>query len=238
MKTPPTKQAVRKSIRQKFWREWAKPALVVLLVSSALRSALADWNDVPTGSMKPTIMEGDRVFVNKLAYDLKVPFTTWHLAEWAEPKRGDIVVFFSPADGQRLVKRVAGLPGDTIVLRNNRLYLNGEPAGYEPLDQTVLEAIPEGQRSDHLFANENLSGKKHAIMITPLKPARRSVEAVTVPAGQYFMLGDNRDNSFDSRYFGFVDRQRIVGRATAVVLSVNPDHHNFPRWNRFFTNLP
>ncbi len=238
MKNPPTKRTADRPTLRKFWREWAKPLLVVLLVTSAFRSALADWNDVPTGSMKPTIMEGDRIFVNKLAYDLKVPFTTWHVAEWAEPKRGDIVVFFSPADGQRLVKRVVGSPGDTVALRDNQLYLNGEPASYESLDQSVIEAIPAKQRMDHQFANENLTGKNHPVMITPLKSALRSFEAVKVPAGHYFVMGDNRDNSFDSRYFGFVDRQRIVGRATAVVLSQNPDNHHLPRWSRFFTSLP
>jgi signal peptidase I len=100
------------------------------LVMFSIRSSLADWNDVPTGSMKPTILEGDRVFVNKLAYDLKVPFTTWHIAEWSNPQRGDIVVFFSPKDGTRLVKRVIGLPGDTVELLNEQLIINGQPVEY------------------------------------------------------------------------------------------------------------
>src|SRR5437870_13485579 len=86
--------------------------LAMLLIVSSLRSALADWNDVPTGSMKPTIQEGDRVVVNKLAYDLKVPFTMIEVLKWSDPKRGDIVVLFSPVDGTRLVKRVVGIPGD------------------------------------------------------------------------------------------------------------------------------
>src|SRR5580698_7937156 len=89
---------------KKLWRE-SKSMLVTIVILLAVRSAIADWNDVPTGSMNPTIVQGDRVFVNKLAYDLKVPFTTWHLVQWSNPKRGDIVVFFSPADEQRLVKR-------------------------------------------------------------------------------------------------------------------------------------
>ena len=113
-----------------FVRHDAKPLLITVLVLSAFRSAIADWNDVPTGSMKPTILEGDRVFVNKLAYDLKFPFTTWHLAQWDNPKRGDIVVFYSPLDGKRLVKRVVGLPGDRIELRNNRLLVNDAPVTY------------------------------------------------------------------------------------------------------------
>src|SRR3982074_1519688 len=105
---------------QRWWHELCQTLLIALVLFS-IRSSFADWNDVPSGSMKPTILEGDRVYVNKLAYDLKVPFTTIHLLTWAHPGRGDIVVFYSPYDGQRLVKRVIGLPGDTIELRNNNL---------------------------------------------------------------------------------------------------------------------
>src|ERR1700728_265531 len=109
---------------KKVWRE-SKSLLLMLFILTAVRSAIADWNDVPTGSMNPTIVQGDRVFVNKLAYDLKVPFTTWHLAQWSNPKRGDIVVFYSPVDGTRLVKRVIGLPGDRIEQDNDHLLING-----------------------------------------------------------------------------------------------------------------
>src|SRR5437773_7994026 len=109
---------------RRWWRKEIRPLLILTLVLCSIRSSLADWNDVPTGSMKPTIVEGDRVYVNKLAYDLKIPFTTVHLAKWSNPERGDIVVFFSPHDGQRLVKRVIGLPGDTLELRHNILALN------------------------------------------------------------------------------------------------------------------
>src|SRR5258705_12805709 len=91
--------------------------ILMLLIISSLRSALADWNDVPTGSMKPTIQEGDRVVVNKLAYDLKVPFTTIEIWKWSDPRRGDIVVLFSPLDGTRLVKRVIAVPGDRNAMR-------------------------------------------------------------------------------------------------------------------------
>ena len=90
-----------------YWRKEIRPLLLLLLVVCAVRSSLADWNDVPTGSMKPTILEGDRIFVSKIAYDLKIPFTTFEVARWDDPIRGDIVVFFSPLDGKRLVKRLA-----------------------------------------------------------------------------------------------------------------------------------
>src|SRR5437868_11123609 len=116
----------------KFLKQ-ARSLVFVVLVVLSFRSSIADWNDVPSGSMKPTILEGDRVFVNKLAYDLKVPFTTWHLAEWSSPQRGEIVVFFSPKDGTRLVKRVVGLPGDVVELRENRLIINGTAMDYQPL---------------------------------------------------------------------------------------------------------
>src|SRR5436853_4206732 len=106
---------------QYLWREWVRPLGLVAIIVFPLKSALADWNWVPTGSMKPTILEGDLVLVNKLAYDFKVPFTLWRIARWGEPKRGDIVVFFSPKDGTRLVKRVIGMPGDTLAMRNNTL---------------------------------------------------------------------------------------------------------------------
>src|SRR5213593_920316 len=110
-----------------------KVFLAMLLVISSLRSALADWNDVPTGSMKPTIEEGDRVVVNKLAYDLKIPFTMIEVAKWGDPKRGDIVVLFSPVDGVRLVKRVVAVPGDRIEMRENQLFVNGRAASWKPL---------------------------------------------------------------------------------------------------------
>src|SRR5437868_10747840 len=101
----------------KFLKQ-ARSLVFVVLVVLSFRSSLADWNDVPSGSMKPTILEGDRVFVDKLAYDLKVPFTTWHVIQWGDPKRGAIVVFYSPYDAKRLVKRGIGVPGDTLEVRN------------------------------------------------------------------------------------------------------------------------
>jgi len=235
---PSMKRTEWKQKSLKWWRESVKPMLIMLLVMFAFRSAIADWNDVPTGSMNPTIMEGDRVFVNKLAYDLKIPFTIRHVALWGDPKRGDIVVFFSPVDEIRLVKRVVGLPGDRIELANNQLLVNGEPVKYGPLDQKFINEIPLDQQSQHHFATEILAEHSHPVMATPLKPAPRSFGPITVPAGQFFMMGDNRDNSFDSRFYGCVERQRIVGRASAVVMSLDRDDYYLPRWHRFFTGLP
>jgi signal peptidase I len=223
---------------RQFARQEIKPLLILALVLFAFRSAIADWNDVPTGSMKPTIMEGDRVFVNKLAYDLKVPFTTWHVAQWDNPKRGDVVVFFSPADGVRLVKRVVGLPGDHIELANNEVLVNGAPVKYQPLASQTIAELPSAERPQHQYATEELARHPHPVMTTPAMMARRTFGPVVVPQGKYFMMGDNRDNSFDSRFYGAVDRRQILGRATSVVMSL--DHANYyrPRWHRFFTSLP
>jgi signal peptidase I len=221
-----------------FWRSWVFSILVALFIATSFKSAVADWNIVPTGSMKPTIVEGDRIFVNKLAYDLKLPYTTRHLARWNDPERGDIVVFFSPADDKRLVKRVIGLPGDTIAMRNNGLIINGKALTYE---RVYPDEIDDKYFIKVLYKycyKENLFGRKHPVLFTPDRPSLHSFGPVTVPKDFFFMLGDNRDNRADSRYFGFVERDRIVGEATAIVASFNRDYNYLPRWERFFKILP
>jgi signal peptidase I len=220
-----------------WWRKEIRPLLLLGLALFSIRSSLADWSDVPTGSMKPTILEGDRVYVNKLAYDLKVPFTTWHLAQWDNPNRGDIVVFFSPYDGKRLVKRVVGLPGDDLQLRDNVLLLNGKAVEYGPINEERLQDVAQADREKYSYATEELPGRTHAVAAFPRVPARRDFGPYRVPNGQYFMMGDNRDDSFDSRYYGAVERRRIVGRATAVALSFDRQHYWLPRWHRFFSSL-
>lgn len=220
-----------------FFQGWVFSLIVAVLIATSIKSAIADWNPVPTGSMKPTIIEGDRIFVNKLAYDLKVPFTTFHLAEWGDPLRGEIVVFFSPEDNRRLVKRVVGLPGDTIAMRNSRLYINGTELEYERTRVDGIKNLIDDKYVSITFI-ENLDGKKHPIMIIPHNLERSSFGPVTVPEGKYFMMGDNRYNSSDSRYFGFVERNSIIGRATAVVISLDINNMYKPRFERFFTSLP
>ena len=123
-----------RSPMQRFLREWVLPIGLVMLVMFPIRSVVADWNDVPSGSMRPTILEGDRIYVNKLSFGLRLPFTMTWLARWDEPRRGDIATFASPADGIRLVKRIIGVPGDTVELRNNMLVINGVES---PLNRTM-----------------------------------------------------------------------------------------------------
>jgi signal peptidase I len=206
--------------------------VLMILIVSSLRSALADWNDVPTGSMKPTIQEGDRVVVNKLAYDLKIPFTTVNIVKWDDPKRGDIVVLFSPADGVRLVKRVVALPGDQLEMRDNQLFVNGQPARQSP-----IQVSQSDETGTAYVLDEDLFGHMHKMMISPDIQAHRSFGPVTVPQGHYFVLGDNRDNSNDSRFIGFIQRRRIVGKAVAVAFSLDRSNYFVPRWTRFFEGL-
>jgi signal peptidase I len=218
-----------------LWRDWIKPLGLVAIIVFPLKSAIADWNWVPSGSMKPTILEGDLVFVNKLAYDLKVPFTLQRLGQWDDPARGDIVVFFSPHDGMRLVKRVVAVPGDTIELRNNVLLLNGTAMQYESMNaQAYAREIHEDARA--VIAKEQAE-RSHLVMELPSRQALRTFAPVTVPPGQYFMMGDSRDNSFDSRFWGFVERKQIVGRANRVLLSFDKNHHYVPRLGRTFSAL-
>jgi signal peptidase I len=187
--------------------------------------------------MKPTILEGDRIFVNKLAFGLRVPFTAWWIAQWDEPSRGDIVTLRSPATGERLVKRVVGVPGDRIAVRDGRLVINGEPAPYsgDPVRRT--ERLPDGRMTQVEIVTERLPGRHHRVAFTPSLPSLPSVAELTVPADRYLVLGDNRDQSRDSRVFGLVSRGELYGRSGHVALSVDPDNHYMPRFDRWFKRL-
>jgi len=220
-----------------LWKEWLKPLLVVAAIVFPVKSAFADWNWVPSGSMRPTILEGELVFINKLAYDLKVPFTTTHLAEWADPQRGDIAVFFSPLDGTRLVKRVIGLPGDRIALHANQLVINGQAVPWSEASDNWRTYATSLEKQAATVTTEQLGDVKHPLQQLAGLPARRDFDEITVPAGKYFMMGDNRDNSFDSRYFGFVPRGQIIGRANTVVLSFDTERHLMPRVGRWFSGI-
>lgn len=180
--------------------------LCVLFLMLLVRSTFANQYVVPTGSMIPTIAIGDRIFANRIAYDLKLPFTNLVLKELGSPKRGDVVVFESPREkGLVLVKRLIALPGDHLRITNGFVELNG--ARLDNYDGKSLQY------------HELLEG--HRYNIQREQEARAEKLEFTVPENHYFMMGDNRDHSADGRYFGFVERSLLIGRADRVVFSMD-----------------
>lgn len=204
-----------------------KKIIMFLAFMFVFRSAVADWNEVPTSSMKPTILEGDRILVNKMAYDIRIPFTHVSLFKLSDPERGDIVIFDSDTADKRLVKRVVGVPNDIVTLQNNTLTINGET-----LDYTRENAV-EGS----IDLRENLLGSEHWVRIDTKGSRLSSFPSVRVPEGHYLVLGDNRDNSADSRIIGFVPRSEIVGRTQRVVVSLDYENYYIPRQDRFLRSL-
>lgn len=195
------------------------------------RGAYADWSDVPTGSMQPTIQIGDRIFVDKAAYDIRMPLTHISLLHLADPQRGDIVVLDSRAAHERLVKRVIGVPGDEIALRGNVLFVNGVAADYAT---ATVHGIHDDIQDPARYEVERVGNVQHLVRLSLYRPSdRRDFGPVIVPKQQYLLMGDNRDNSMDSRYLGFFPRDEIVGRSRYVALSLDPDNHYLPRRNRF-----
>ncbi|MCK5226539.1 MAG: signal peptidase I [Planctomycetes bacterium] len=220
-----------------IWKEWRLTVFFIVFVIIPVKSSLADWNWVPSGSMNPTILEGDMLYVNKMAYDLRIPFTYHRLAKWSNPQKGDIVICFSPEDKTRLVKRIVAVPGDKIEMKKNTLFLNNRPAIYTEIDSKYTEYLSANLKKSSILAAENLDGYIHPVMSIPLISAMRNFGQITVPKGKYFVMGDNRDNSKDSRYFGFVDRKTIVGKAKGVIVSFDITDKYQPRLKRFFTPL-
>ncbi len=233
-----------KEFIKKQWKEWRLFIFLVIFVVIPFKSSLADWNWVPTGSMNPTILEGDLIFVNKLAYDLRIPLTFHRIAKWSDPKRGDIVVCFSPDDPNdpddkevRLVKRIIAVPGDTVSMTNNILYINGQRQQYTQIDEKYMRYLSKEVKQTSVLAMENLDGLSHAVMSLPRYNAQRTFSEVTIPENSYYVMGDNRDNSKDSRAFHFVDRKKIIGQAKGVITSFDIKDKFQPRFRRFFESI-
>jgi len=212
-----------------------KKFLVFLVLFGIFRTAVADWNPIPSGSMRPNLLEGDVVFVNRLAYDLKVPLTDHIVAHTGEPQRGDIVTFSSPKDGTRLIKRVAAVPGDVVEMRNKKLIINGQEDSYQPTGSVIEDVNGNALRAIHL--TENTGGEAHTIQWIPEVIARDNFGPIKVPADKFLMLGDNRDNSADSRYIGLVPRNLLIGHAVRVLVSADIKGNWAPRFDRFGEKL-
>ena len=232
-----------------------KGFLLLLLLILTVKSSVIDWNFVPTGSMRPVLSDGDQIIINKLAYDITIPLTHKSIHKFNDPKRGDIIVFDSEVENLRMVKRVMGVPGDKLKIENNILYINGEKAVYEDnytseqiettfkkLDQESKKYYEDrGVNTKHFYAdykNETILGITHPIRIEKgYKLPDVLNSEVVVPEGKYFALGDNRNNSKDSRFWGFVERNEIVGKVNFVIFSLDQSNYYLPRLNRFFTNI-
>ena len=215
----------------KRWLSRNKGFIVFLLCFGVFRTAVADWNPIPSGSMRPTLLEGDVVFVNRLAYNIKLPLTDIVLAPLGDPQRGDIVTFSSPRDGTRLIKRIVGVPGDRIEMHGDLLTVNGVVAHYDDTWEAP-DPVGPGRTLASVHATERLAGSERAVQFLPQVHARRDMAPLTVPPGNFFMLGDNRDNSEDSRYIGVVPRALLIGKANHIVVSADILDHWHPRLAR------
>ncbi len=211
-----------------FWRE-NRHFLLLLCCIVFFKSAIADLSSISGASMQPTLLDGDKVWVNKLAYDVKIPFTEISLGSVSDPQRGDIVIIDSHQAGKRLVKRIVGLPGDSVYMHDNALVINGEPADYRIVTED----------EDSMIIIEQLPEHAHQAKLSTSYFSRtmRNYGPVTVPDGHYFVLGDNRDNSADSRAYSFVPRDELIGRSSSVVFSLDSDNRFLPRTDRFLTEL-
>jgi signal peptidase I len=208
--------------------EYAKSFFPILLLVLLLRSFLFEPFRIPSGSMMPTLLEGDFIFVNKFAYGLRLPVINSKIVEVGEPKRGDVVVFRLPSDPSvNYIKRVVGLPGDVIDYEqgSKRLTINGMPVSVELLGE--YEGDPQ-----YRLGRENLDGVTHSVL---MMPGRLSLGGIyKVPEGHYFVMGDNRDNSRDSRFEGveFIPEERLVGRAVRIWMNWRSPSQGGPQWSR------
>ncbi|GAA4019039.1 signal peptidase I [Actimicrobium antarcticum] len=220
-------------LRQPTWIEYSGSFFPVIALVFCLRSFLYEPFKIPSPSMVPTLLVGDLILVNKFTYGIRLPLINKKIIEINDPKRGDVMVFKYPKDmSLDYIKRVVGIPGDKIVYRNKRLSINGQPAVYAPLP----DYLDEERLTYSKQYLESFDGPEHKILNNPLAPNELSnIDAYpmrdacnynsegfmcTVPAGHYFMMGDNRDNSADSRYWGFVPDKNIVGKAFYVWMNL------------------
>jgi signal peptidase I len=214
--TAPVATVARK--RKSVVREYAEAIVIAILLALVIRTLIVQAFTIPSGSMMDTLLVGDYILVNKFLYGPELPLTDYRLPALRSPHRGDIIVFKYPQDERRdFIKRIIGTPGDTVLVRGHTVYVNGKPL-VEPYTRK-LES-PLGDRGQPTFC-----GYAYAC------------EPTTVPADSYFVMGDNRDNSQDSRYWGFVRREKIKGKAFLIYWSWDSDRH-WLRWWRLGRYIP
>lgn len=219
-----------------LWRNH-KGFMLFMGLMLVFRSAVADWNYVPSSSMNPTLLWGDRVAVDKLAYRLRVPFTLHTLARWDTPHPGDVITFDSPRDGVNLIKRVVAVAGDTVQMRDNQLIVNGQPVERTLVAPERVLSSEMGPLAARIWHERLADGAGFETAELPALNRWPGFDTVQVPAGHVMVLGDSRDNSNDSRFIGFIDVDRVTGRAFRVVLSHDPETLFLPRAGRWWLPL-
>ena len=225
--------------------EYSRSFFPVIFIVLILRSFLVEPFRIPSGSMMPTLLVGDFILVNKFAYGIRLPVLNTKIIEIDNPKRGDPVVFRYPRQPQiDYIKRVVGLPGDTIYYQNKTLYINGEAMIQTPVGRYT--GIGSGVRmTGAIKALETLDGVEHTILVHPLAPNFASGcqflarGPITVPEGHYFVMGDNRDNSNDSRCWGYVPEENLVGKAFGIWMNWDAELGGFPpiAWERLGSSI-
>lgn len=196
----PKESSAEPARSKSLMREYGEALVIALALALIIRAFLVQAFSIPSGSMQPTLLIGDYLLVNKFSYGIRNPFTNKVVIPVSEPKRGDVVVFIFPQDpGKDYIKRVVGLPGDEVRLRNKKVYINGK-----------LLDMPQAVNTDPLMLPPPRG---------PLDSARDNFGPVTVPPGAYFVMGDNRDHSYDSRFWGFVPQDALRGKAFIIYFS-------------------
>lgn len=238
-----------------FWTEGWGSLGIAVIIALFIRWAFIEAYVIPSGSMLPSLLIHDHIFVNKFTYGVRFPFSEKWLVKFKDPKRGDIVVFKYPQDMTTFfIKRVVGEPGDKILYENGTLYINDKPmekdvpstlaSDFDWLRDEDFQPYgkPTDRRQNYTHFEENLDGRKHSILIENAKLYEQT-GPVVVPEGHLFVMGDNRNNSLDSRYWGFLPKENILGRAMFVWLSCEETLPVLPfpicnpltiRWTRFF----
>jgi len=217
-----------------LWVSFGAELFIVVGLMFTCRVAVADWPKVPSGSMEPTLRVGDYLLVNHLAYGPRLPFTNTAI-EFGQPQRGDVVVFRYPLDvSQFYVKRLVGLPGDVVSFQDGAVTLNGAPFDVQMLGEGTAPDVAPEDRGQWLL-RETVAGRSRTVKVNPFMQGRLAVDGMaehctvqragawqcTVPAGQYLMMGDNRDNSADSRVWGFLPHAQVYGKAVRVLFNLS-----------------
>ncbi len=215
--------------------EYSKSLFPVILVVLLLRSFLVEPFRIPSGSMMPTLLVGDFILVNKYVYGIRLPVINEKIINVSSPKRGDVAVFRYPKDPSvDYIKRVIGLPGDTIAYHNKQIYVNGEPLPLE--EKNIYEGVGAGvSSSGDVVKQEQINGILHNILIDNRRPIGDF--EYSIPAGQYLVMGDNRDNSNDSRYWGTVPEANLVGRAFMIWMNWDSANSSWIGWSRIGTTI-